>query len=316
MEKSTSFTDEFIEIVLDDRKSPTPPKKRRWLWPILSILTLLLLAGGLFLFLFSPNGQVSPEAVAQAYANAMMNDRAGQVYRLFPSAITSRHAGSRVALVEELDEFCHAYGQANEYTLVSVAAYDTELRQNFSTVLDTEITDYQHITLAMTMDGRERHLHLDVLEIGGKWFLAEVWNDDILVGNGFAQSEEAIDAYFAAFSADSAEGMSLSLSPSLTEAAIAKPYGLRQMLVELDDFYAAGAGGRPVSYSHIQTKNYSAYQTQSMAEVLGVEPQAYRAYYFDACVGDTVYTLVVDVVQVDDRWGITRIWDYHKEYII
>ena len=316
MEKSTSFTDEFIEIVLDDRKPPASPKKRRWLWPILSIVTLLLLAGGLFLFLFTPNGQASPEAVAQVYANAMMNDRAGQVYRLFPSAITSRHSGSREALVEELDEFCYTYGQASEYTLVSVTEYDASLRQNFSTVLDTEIADYQHITLAMTLDERERHLHLDVLEIEGKWYLAEVWNDDVLVGNGFALSEEAIDAYFAAFSAGSADGMSLALSPSLTETAITKQYGLRQMLVELDDFYAAGTGGRPVSYSHIQTKTYSAYQTQSIAEILGIQPQAYRAYYFDACVGDTVYTLVIDLVQVNDRWGITRVWDYSKEYMI
>ena len=316
MEPSKSFTDEFIEIVLDERKPPVPSKKKRWLWPVLGAVTLLGLLGGLFLFLFTPQGQDSPEAVAQVYAKAMMKDRVGQVYRLFPSAITSRHSGTREALVEELDEFCYAYGQSDGYTLVSVTAYDAELRQSFSTILDTEIADYQHIILAMTLDERERQLHLDVLQIQNQWYLAEVWNDDVLVGNGFAQYEQAIDSYFTAFSANSPDGLSLALAPSLTNAAIAKQYGLRQMLFEVDDFYAADACGQPVSYSYIQTKTYSAFQAQSIAEILGVQPQAYRACYFDACVGDTVYTLVIDLVQVNDRWGITRVWDYHKEYII
>lgn len=316
MEQSKSFTDEFVEIVFNDGQPPAPSKKRRWLWPVLGIATLLLAVGVLFLFLFTPQGQASPEALAQTYANAMMKDRVGQVYRLFPSAIARRMSGTRQALVEELDEFCYAYGQTDGYTLLSVTEYEPQLRQSFSTILNTEITDYRHITLSMTIDGRDRHLHLDVLKIKEKWYLAEVWNDDVLIGNGFALPEEAVDAYMASFTANSTEGMSLALAPSLTEAAVAKQYGLRQMLGEVDDFYAAGKSGHPVSYSHIQTKSYSAYQTQSMAEVLGAEPQAYRAYYYDACVGDTVYTLVVDLVQVNDRWGITRVWDYHKEYMI
>ncbi len=315
MEQSKSFTNEFVEIVFNEGQPPAPSKKRRWLWPVLGVATLLLALGGLFLFLFTPQGQASPEALAQAYANAMMKDRVGQVYRLFPSAITRRAGGTREALVEELDEFCYAYGQTDGYTLLSITEYEPQLRQSFSTILDTEITDYRHIILEMTLDGQARHLHLDVLKIKEKWYLAEVWNDDVLVGNGFALPEEAVDAYFAAFCADSLDGMSLALSPALTEAAIAKQYGLRQMLCEIDDFYAEG-GCRPVSYSHIQTKAYSAYQTQSIAEILGPEPQAYRAYYYDACVGDTVYTLVVDLVQVNDTWGIARVWDYHKEYMI
>lgn len=314
MENSTSFTDEFIEIVLDERKPTAPPKKRRWLWPLLGIATLLVLAGGLLLFLFTPNGQPSPEALAQTYANAMMNDQVGQVYRLFPSAIARRHSGTREALVEELDEYCYAYGQADGYALVSVAEYDTDLRQSFSTILDAEIADYRHITLSMMLDGRERRLHLDTLNIQGKWYLAEVWNDDVLVGNGFANPEEAATAYFSALGGNSLEGISLTLSPALTTAAIEKQYGLRQMLCEVDDLYAVDA--HSVTYSHIQTKNYSAYQTQSIAEVLGEPPQAYRAYYYDACVGDTVYTLVLDLVQIGDRWGITRIWNYDKEYRI
>lgn len=315
MEQSKSFTDEFIEIVLDDRQPPAPPKKRRRIWLALSVATLLVAVGGLFLFLFTPQGQTSPEALAQTYANAMMQDRVGQVYRLFPSAIARRHSGSRESLVEELDEFCYAYGQADGYTLQSVTAYTPELCQSFSTVLDTEITDYRQITLSMTLEERTRQLHLDVLLINGKWYLAQVWNDDVLVGSGFTTPEEAVDLYFDAFSAESLDGMSLALSPALTETAIAKQYTLRQMLGEVDDFYEK-SGCLPVTYTPIQTKTYSAYQTQSMAEVLGVEPQAYRAYYFDACVGDTVYTLVVDLVQVNDAWGITRVWDYHKEYMI
>ena len=294
----------------------TPHKRRRRVSPLAFLLALLILAGGL-LILFTPSrGAKTPEALAQTYAKAMAKDRVGRIYRLFPKAITGRYSGSRAAFVEEMDEFCYAYGQADGYTLVSVTEYEEPLRQTFSKILNTEIADYRHITLSMTIDGRERNLHLDALQIKNRWYLAEVWNDDVMVGNGFATPEQAVDAYASAFSGKDPNGVSLAFSPALADSAIAKQYGLRQMLYEVDDLYTANLYGSAFTYTFTEAKDYSAYQTQSIAEVLGVQPQAYRAYYYDACVGDTVYTLVIDVVQINDVWGITRVWDYHKEYVI
>lgn len=294
----------------------TPRKRRRRVSPLAFLLALLILAGGL-LILFTPSrGAKTPEALAQTYAKAMARDRVGRIYRLFPKAITGRYSGPRAAFVEEMDEFCYAYGQANGYTLVSVTEYEEPLRQTFSEILDTEIADYRHITLSMAIDGRERLLHLDSLQIKNRWYLSEVWNDDVLIGTGFASPEEAMEAYASAFEVDDLNGISVALAPALTEAAVEKQYGLRQMLCEVDDLYAAGLSGESLTYTLTETKDYSPYQAQSMAEVLGEQPQAYRAYYYDACVGDTVYTLVVDMVQMGDRWGITRVWDYLKEYMI
>lgn len=317
MENNRSgITDEFVEIILPEPKPPAPKKKARWPWVLCGILLLLGVTAGILAFLFSSQGQASPQAVAEQYANAVSAGRTGAVYRLFPHAIQSRHSGSRAALVESLDDFTFAYGQNSDWSILSAADYDPAARLSFSAILGTDITGYQEILLEKTIDGRARRLHLDVIEIGGKWYLAEVWNDDILPGNGFADPESAIRSYLTAFAGADREAMAAALAPDLLDTAIEKEYGLRAMLTELDDFYAASLCGSPVTYTLTHAKDYSAYQTQSMAEVLGKQPQAYRAFYCEATVGDTVYTAVIDLVQVDERWGITALWDYHKSYIL
>jgi hypothetical protein len=143
-----------------------------------------------------------------------------------------------------------------------------------------------------------------------------VWNDDILPSNGAAQPEDAVDTYLSALAAGDPEGMALAMAPALLDRAIEEGYGLRAVFAEIDDFYAAGLSGNPIAYTLTQTTDYSAYQAQSMAEVLGIQPQTYRAYYYEALIADTVYTLVIDMVQIDDCWGITAVWDYNKSYIL
>lgn len=317
MENNRSgITDEFVEIILPEPKPPAPKKKARWPWVLCGILFLLGMIAGIFAFLFSSQGQASPQAVAEQYAHALSAGKTGAVYRLFPQAIQSRHSGSRAALVENLDDFAFAYGQPGDWSILSASDYDPAARLSFSAILDTDITGYQEVILEKTIDGRIRRLHLDVIEIDGNWYLAEVWNDDILPGAGFADPESAINSYLTAFASADRETMAAALAPDLLYAAMEEEYGLRAMLTELDDFYAAGRCGSPVTYTLTQTKDYSAYQAQSMAEVLGVQPQAYRAFYYEATVGDTVYTMVIDLVQIDDRWGITAVWDYNKSYIL
>ncbi len=312
----TEATDEFVEITLPE-KQPAPRKKKR-LWPslLLSLVALLGLTAGVFTFLYSSQGQASPQALTEAYAAALADGNTGQVYRLFPDVIQRRWMGSRADLILELDEFSFAYGQIGDWSILSTKDYTEADRASFSSILGTDLTGYQEVILETIIDDRIRHLHLDVIELDEKWYLAQVWNDDILPGIGFSQPEEAIDAYLSAFTANSLEGMSLALSPALAQAAIEKGYGLRSMLCEIDGFTAAGLSGSPVTYTINQTKDYSAYQAQSMAEILGVEPQAYRAYHLEAVIGDTVYTAVFDLAQFDDCWGITAVWDYNKSYII
>lgn len=312
----SGITNDFIEIVLPSRRSDRHKKPPLWPWITGGVLFIAVLTVGILLFLYSSQGQTSPQAVVERYMSAAAADKPGAVYRLFPSDIQSRHSGSRTDLVEELDDFVYAYGQDGDWSILSTEVYDRSSLLTFNALLDTDITDYQHLTVQKTIDGITRRLHLDVIQIEGKWYLAEVWNDDILPGNGAATPEDAIDTYLSAFAADDPEGMALVLAPALLDRAIAEGYGLRAMLGEIDDFYAAGLSRNPVSYTLTQTKDYSAYQAQSMAEVLGVQPQIYRAFYFEAVIDDTVYTLVVDFVQIDDRWGITAVWDYNKSYIL
>lgn len=317
MEQNHSgITDEFIEIVLPTPPAPEKKKRPRWPWFVCSALFLVGLTAGILAFLFSSQGQASPTAVAEQYMAAFAADRSGAVYRLFPSVIQSRHSGSRADLVIALDDFAAAYGQEGEWTLTSSEDYDQSSRLHFSTILNVDITGYQHLTVQKILDAQTRNLHLDVIEIDGKWYLAQVWNDDILPHNGADQPEDAVDTYISAFAANDAEGMALGLSPALLDRAIKEGYGLRDMLCEIDDFYADGLSGNPISYTLTQTKDYSAYQAQSMAEVLGVQPQVYRAYYYEAIIDETVYNLVIDLVQVDGRWGITAVWDYNKNYIL
>lgn len=305
-----------IEIKRPSRRS----KKRRKppIWPRLA-LGVLIIAGlifGIRAFLYSSQGQATPQAVAERYMTAAAADKSGVIYRLFPQDIQSRHGGSRADLVEELDDFVYAYGRDGDWSILSTEAYSQSSLMAFNALLDADITDYQHLTLQKDIDGRTRNIHLDVIQMNEKWYLAEVWNDDVLPGNGTATPEEAIDIYLAALSANDPEGMALALAPALLDRAMEKGYGLRTMLGEIDDFFAAGLAGNPVSYTLTQTKDYSAYQAQSMAEVLGAHPQIYRAFYYEATLNDTVYTLVIDLVQINDRWGITAVWDYNKSYIL
>ena len=295
------------------RKRRRPP-----IWPrlALGVLVIVGLIFGIRAFLYSSQGQTTPQAVAERYMTAAAADKPGAVYRLFPQDIQSRHGGSRTDLVEELDDFAYAYGQKEDWSILSTEAYSQSSLLAFNALLDTNITAYQHLTIQKTIDNRSRNLHLDVIQINEKWYLAEVWNDDVLPCNGTATPEEAVDTYLSAWSAGDPEGMARALAPALLDHAMAEGYGLRNMLGEIDDFYAAGLSPTPISYTLTQTKDYSAYQAQSMAEVLGVQPQIYRAFYYEAVLGDTVYTMVIDLVQIDERWGSTAVWDYNKSYII
>ena len=317
MEKNRSgINTDFIKIKRPSRRSRK--RRRPPIWPrlALGILVIVGLIFGICAFLYSSQGQPSPQAVAERYMTAAAADKSGAIYRLFPQAIQSRHSGSRTDLVEQLDDFVYAYGRDGDWSILSTEAYSQSSLTAFNALLDADITDYQHLTLQKDIDGRTRNIHLDVIQIGGKWYLAEVWNDDVLPANGAASPEEAVDLYLAAFAANDAEGMALALAPALLDRAIEENYGLRAMLGEIDDFYAAGLSANPVSYTLTQTKDYSAYQAQSIAEVLGTHPQIYRAFYYEATLNDTVYTLVIDLVQINDRWGITAVWDYNKSYII
>ncbi len=312
----TEATDEFVEITLPEKEPAPHKKKRRWPWLVFSLVALLGLAAGILTFLYSSQGQASPQALTETYAAALSDGNTGQIYRLFPDVIQRRWNGSRADLILELDEFAFAYGRIGHWSILSTSDYTEADRSSFSSILNTDITHYQEVILETVIDDRIRRLHLDVIEIEGEWYLAQVWNDDILPGIGFAQPEEAIDAYLSAFTANNFDGMAAALSPALAQSAIEKGYGLRSMLCEIDDFTAVGLSGQPVSYTITQTKDYSAYQAQSMAEILGVQPQAYRAYHLEAVIGDTVYTAVFDLARLDDRWGITAVWDYNKSYII
>ncbi len=312
----TKATDEFIEITIPDKPSEPPKRKRRRIWPLIALAAFAALCIGLYAFLFGSQGQPSPEALANAYADAQAKAAVGRVYRLFPHAIQSRHLGKRADLVKQLDQFYFAYGQNADHSILSVRDYPQADRLSFSAMFGADITGYKEIILQKQIDNRLRFLHLDVVEIKGKWYLAEIWNDDIVPGSGFADPESAISTYLTAFAAADLEGMASAIAPSLATAAIGKNYGLRTMLHELDDFTADGLCGNPVDYTLTQTKDYSAYQTQSITEILGVQPQAYRAYHLEATIGDTVYTVVFDLVQADDRWGITAVWDYNKSYIL
>lgn len=315
-ENHSGITNDFIEIVLPSRRANKHKKRPLWPWFVLGALFLIGLIVGILVFLFSSQGQATPQAVAERYMTAAAADKPGAVYRLFPQDIQSRHSGSRIDLVEELDDFVYAYGQDGDWSILSAENYDQSSLVTFNTLLNADITAYQHLTVQKTIDGRTRHLHLDVIQIKEKWYLAEVWNDDILPADGTASPEEAVDIYLSAFAAGDAEGMGLVLAPALLDRAVKEDYGLRAMLGEIDDFYAAALSPNPISYTLTQTKDYSAYQSQSMAEVLGIQPQIYRAFYYEAIIDDTVYTMVVDLVQVDDRWGITAVWDYNKSYIL
>ncbi len=312
----TESTDEFVEITLPEKEPAPHKRKRRWPWLLFGLVALLGLTAGIFTFLFSSQGQPSPQALTETYATALADGNTGQVYRLFPDVIQRRWMGSRADLVTELDEFAYAYGQIGDWSILSTKDYTEADRASFSSILGTDLAGYQEVILETVIDDRVRHLHLDIIELDGKWYLAQVWNDDILPGSGFSQPEEAMDAYLSAFAANSFDDMALALSPALAQAAIEKDYGLRDMLCEIDDLTASGLSGQPVSYTITQTKDYSAYQSQSMAEILGVQPQSYRAYHLEAIIGDTVYTVVFDLAQLDDRWGITAVWDYNKSYII
>lgn len=312
----TEATDEFIEITFPDRKDAAPAPKRRRLWPILSIAAVLLSAVGLCLFLYSSQGQSTPEAVAQAYAAAQAKAHVGPIYRLFPAALQHRFRGWRADLLEEMDEFYYAYGQDTAASLVSVEDYSQADRLSMSALLEVEISNYKQVVLQKELDGRLRNIHLDVIEIQNKWYLTEVWNDDIVPGIGFDDPAQAVDAYLTAFASGDYAGMASALSPALAHIAIEKGYGLRDMIYELDDFVSNEQSGQPVSYSLLQTKDYSAYQTQNITEILGIQPQAYCAYHLEALIGDTLYTVVFDLVQADDRWGITAVWDYNKSYIL
>lgn len=312
----TEATDEFVEITLPEKQPAPKKKKRRWPWFALGLVALLGLAVGSLTFLFGSQGQATPDAVAKLYAQALTDHNTAQVYRLFPDAIQSRHVGSRADLVAKLDEFYFAYGQPGEWSVLSIKDYSEADRASFCAILDTDITGYKEVILKKIIDDRARYLHVDVIQVKEKWYLAEVWNDDILPGSGFADPETAVSTYLTAFTSADLDGMALAVAPALATAATEKGYGLRDMLREIDDFTAADLCGSPVTYTVTQTKDYSAYQSQSIAEVLGAQPQAYRAYHLEATVGDTVYTMVIDLVQLDDVWGITAVWDYNKSYIL
>ena len=315
--KPSGITKDFIEIHLPTR--PHKKRKRRTVNPRALLLFLLLVAAftvGPLLFLHSSQGQASPEALCGRYMKAFAADRPGVVYRLFPSELQSRHSGSRSAMVETLDDFAYAYGQSSDWSVLSQTDYPEASRQAFSLLLGREVSGYCDTVVRTTLDGQVRQLHLDMVCIKNRWYLAEVWNDDLLPVNGYDTPEDAVDTYLSALCANDPEGMALALAPALVDRAIAEGYGLRATLSELDDFFAGGLSGNPVYYTLTQTKDYSAYQAQSIAEILGAQPQTYQAFYYDATVGDTVYTLVVDLACLDGRWGITAVWDYNKSYVI